>query len=102
MFSIVNAKGKEVGKTKALVHCKSLPIGNKTELDSVLENRVAVFLIARKADKSLGEFADELKIPKPSLKRYIDCSQSMTLRILQKIALALKVQAHSILTPPKR
>lgn len=62
-----------------------------------LEDRVAAYLLAKKGDKSLGVFAAELGIPKPSLKRYLEASQSMSLSTLQKIAAALGVKTEVIL-----
>ena len=68
---------------------------------SRLEDRVAAYLLARKGDKSLGVFAGELGIPKPSLKRYLESSQSMSLSTLQKIAESLGVKPVSILAAPR-
>ena len=75
---------------------KSLLISNEKSV-LPLEERVAAYLLARKGDKSLGVFAAELGIPKPSLKRYLESSQSMSLSTLQKIASALRVKTEVIL-----
>ena len=87
---------RDAREKKGKKQAKSLPISNdKGEFS--LEVRVAAYLFAKKGDKSLGVFAAELGIPKPSLKRYLESSQSMSLSTLQKIAAALGVKTEAIL-----
>ena len=88
--------GKDIAEKKERRQAKSLLIGNDKDEIS-LEDRVAGYLLSKKGDKSLGVFAGELGIPKPSLKRYLESSQSMSLSTLQKIARALGVQSEVIL-----
>jgi DNA-binding Xre family transcriptional regulator len=88
--------GRDIKVRKRPVQAKSLPISNESA-PACLENRVANYLTHKKGDKSLGVFAAELGIPKPSLKRYLDSAQSMSLSTLAKIAAALGVSPSSIL-----
>jgi len=76
-------------------------LGN-TKRDPSLEHRVACYLLSKKGEKSLCVFAVELGIPKQSLKRYLESSQSMSLFTLQKIAKALGVTPIVILTSLKK
>ena len=93
--------GKDIAEKKERRQAKSLLIGNdKGEI--YLEDRVAGYLLAKKGEKSLGVFGAELGIPKPSLKRYLESSQSMSLSTLQKIAKALGVSPIAILTSLKK
>ena len=93
--------GKDIAEKKERRQAKSLLIGNdKGEI--YLEDRVAGYLLSKKGEKSLGVFGAELGIPKPSLKRYLESSQSMSLSTLQKIARALGVSPVSLLAPPKK
>jgi len=92
---------RDSGEKKGGRQAKSLLIGNDKDEIS-LEDRVAGYLLSKKGDKSLGVFAGELGIPKPSLKRYLESSQSMSLSTLQKIAKALGVSPIAILTSLKK
>ena len=92
---------RDSGEKKGGRQAKSLLIGNDKDEIS-LEDRVAGYLLSKKGEKSLCVFAVELGIPKQSLKRYLESSQSMSLFTLQKIAKALGVTPIVILTSLKK
>ena len=69
---------------------------------STLESRVSAYLDKAKGEKSIGAFATQLGIPKASLARYLNKTQSMTLGTLEKIAAALGVTPSDILATPKK
>lgn len=67
-----------------------------------LESRVAQYLAGQQKGVSLEAFSRELGIPRQSLSRYLNCSQSMTLGTLQKIATVMGVTGEEILGKKER